>query len=84
MQPKHSKTLAAIFARPTQGSIRFCDVEALVKALGGDVREGRGSRVVLQIGDTVKHAHRPHPAKEAKKYQVEENRAWLQEQGIKP
>jgi len=55
-----------------------------VLGLGGEVREGSGSRVALQLGAAVKHAHRPHPGKEAKKYQVEEIRAWLADQGKAP
>ena len=84
MNAKHRKTLEAIFARPTSGAVRFSDIEALVIGLGGEVREGSGSRVALQLGAAVKHAHRPHPGKEAKKYQVEEIRAWLAEQGQTP
>jgi hypothetical protein len=38
----------------------------------------------MQINDSVKHAHRPHPGKEAKKYRIEQIRAWLSEQGIQP
>lgn len=84
MNRKHRKTLEAIFAKPTTGTLKFSDIEALVIALGGTVKEGEGSRVALRIGDAVKHAHRPHPGKEAKKYQVEEVRAWLKAQGIEP
>ncbi len=82
MNSKHSKTLQAIFAKPTQGSIKFGDIESLVVALGGTIREGEGSRVALQLNGKVKHAHRPHPGKEAKRYQVEEIRAWLQSTGV--
>lgn len=82
MNSKHAKTLQSIFAKPTQGSIKFGDIESLVVALGGVVREGEGSRVALQLNGKVKHAHRPHPGKEAKKYQVEEIRAWLQSTGV--
>jgi len=56
----------------------------LVVALGGSVREGDGSWVALHLGGFVKHAHRPHPGKEAKKYQIEEIRLWLEAQGIRP
>jgi predicted metal-dependent peptidase len=84
MNAKHRKTLEAIFARPTSGSVKFSEIEALVLGLGGEVREGFGSRVVLQLGAVVKHAHRPHPGKDAKKYQVEEIRAWLADQGKAP
>ena len=80
----HVKTLRAIFTKPTQASISFSDIEALVVALGGNVRQGEGSRVSLQLGDFLKNAHRPHPGKEARRYQVEEIRAWLEQQGVKP
>jgi hypothetical protein len=84
MNARHRRTLRAIFTRPTSGSVKFSDIEALILALGGEVREGAGSRVAMQINDSVKHAHRPHPGKEAKKYQIEQIRAWLSEQGIQP
>lgn len=84
MNSKHRKTLTAIFSKPTPGSIKFSDVEALVIALGGEVREGDGSRVALYLQGGVKHAHRPHPGKEAKRYQITEIRAWLQAVGVKP
>jgi len=44
---RHRKTLAAIFARPTSPSIVFSDIESLIKALGGSVREREGSRIKL-------------------------------------
>jgi hypothetical protein len=84
MNSKHRKTLEAIFTKPTSGAVKFSAIETLVVALGGKVKEGDGSRVALRIGDAVKHAHRPHPDKEAKKYQVEEIRAWFIAQGIEP
>jgi hypothetical protein len=84
MNAKHTKILQAIFAKPTASSLRFADIESLVAALGGSVREGDGSRVALHLGGSIKHAHRPHPGKEAKKYQIEEIRLWLEAQGIRP
>jgi len=77
MKAKHRKTLAAIFAKPTKANIKFSDIESLVKALGGEVREGDGSRVVLELSSTREYTHRPHPGKEAKKYMVEKIREWL-------
>jgi hypothetical protein len=77
MKTKHRKILAAIFAKPTSGNIKFSDIESLVEALGGEVREGDGSRVVLELSGTRQYAHRPHPGKEAKKYMVEKIREWL-------
>jgi hypothetical protein len=77
MKAKHRRTLEAILSTPTRGGIVFSDIEALVGALGGDSREGAGSRIVFEIGGCRTYLHRPHPGKEAKKYQVEELREWL-------
>jgi len=44
MKAKHSKTLQAIFTRPTLATVVFLDVEALVLALGGEVVEGAQGR----------------------------------------
>ncbi|MBI5921734.1 MAG: type II toxin-antitoxin system HicA family toxin [Betaproteobacteria bacterium] len=84
MKSKHAKTLRAIFTKPTLATVAFTDIEMLIVGLGGKVAEGKGSRVALHLGDTVKHAHRPHPGKEAKKYQIEEICLWLESQGVKP
>ena len=83
MKAKHSRTLEAIFSVPTRGAIVFSDIEALIRALGGEVREGEGSRVVFELKGSRKYLHRPHPGKEARKYQVEELREWLDKLEVK-
>ena len=82
MNGKHTKTLRSVFATPIEGNIKFSDIEALVVGLGGEVREGDGSRVALLLNGGVKHAHRPHPGKEAKRYQVKEIKEWLMAVGV--
>ena len=77
MKAKHRRTLEAIFAVPTRAGIVFSDIEALVTAIGGKVREGEGSRVVFELNGIRRYFHRPHPGKEAKEYQVEELREWF-------
>jgi hypothetical protein len=81
---KHRKTLAAIFAHPTSASIPFADIEALVRAHGGTVAEREGSRVKIELSGEQWRCHRPHPGKEAKRYQVEEAREFLERAGVKP
>jgi len=81
---KHRKTLVAIFARPTSASIVFADIEALVKALGGTVSEREGSRVRVELNGEQWRCHRPHPGKEAKRYQVEEVRELMERAGVQP
>jgi hypothetical protein len=79
---KHQKTLAALFALPTSASVVFADIEALLKALGATVLERRGSRVKVELRGEQWRAHRPHPGREAKRYQVEEVRELLERLGI--
>jgi hypothetical protein len=84
MKAKHRRILEAIYAIPTRGGIVFSDIEALVVAIGGNVREGEGSRIVFELKGKRKYLHRPHPGKEAKKYQVEELREWLRQLEVMP
>ena len=70
-----------MFARPTSPSFVFADIEALVVALGGTVAEREGSRVRIVLLGEHWRCHRPHPGKEAKRYQGEE---LLERLGIKP
>ena len=83
MNSRHRKTLAAIFARPTSASIAFADIEALIKALGGSVSEREGSRLRIELNGEQWRCHRPHPGKEAKRYQVEEARELLERAGVR-
>ncbi|MGF6774233.1 hypothetical protein P3T18_006748 [Paraburkholderia sp. GAS199] len=82
MKSKHFGVLCAVFRKPTPSGIVFSDIEALIVALGGEVREGSGSRVALELRDTRCFMHRPHPGKEARRYQVEALREWLSELGL--
>ena len=84
MNSKHCKTLETIFDKPVSNTIKFKDIEKLVIALGGEVVEGTGSRVALYLKGGVKHTHRPHPGKEAKRYQIQEICTWLQSLGVTP
>lgn len=61
MNSKQQKTFNAIFTRPTQGNIRFCDIEKLIVALGGTIEEGNGSRVKFALNGAEWHGYRPHP-----------------------
>ncbi len=84
MNAKHRKTLLAIFSRPTSTSVVFNDIEALIRALGGSISEREGSRVKMELKGEQWRCHRPHPGKEAKRYQVEEARELLERVGVLP
>ena len=84
MKAKHRKILLTIFARPTSATVVFSNIESLVIALGGNVTEREGSRVKIVLQGEQWHCHRPHPGKEAKRYQVEEFRELLERAGVTP
>ena len=60
----------AIFTTPTRANIKFSDIEKLLVSLGAIRVEGDGSRVSFELNERQTFAHRPHPNKEAKKYQL--------------
>lgn len=84
MTSKHAKTLLAVFAKPTTATLEWNKIEALLIAVGCRVIEGRGSRVRFEFESKVAAFHRPHTAKEAKSYQVEQAREFLISIGVKP
>jgi hypothetical protein len=66
MKAKHRRILEAIFAVPTRGGIVFSDIEALILALGGDVREGSGFRIVFELKGADSSFIDPTPARKKK------------------
>ncbi|MEN9873884.1 MAG: hypothetical protein RL186_781 [Pseudomonadota bacterium] len=84
MNSRHRKTLQSLFAEPVSGTIRWDDIEALLVAVGAEVIEGSGSRVRFHMDGKIETFHRPHPEKEAKRYQVKAARAYLTRLGVKP
>ena len=84
MNSKQAKTLAALFAEPTSASIEWVAIENLLIAVGCKIIEGAGSRVRFECKGLVASFHRPHPNKEAKRYQVRDARDFLIKLGIKP
>jgi len=84
MNSKQQKTLESLFSKPTLANIEWDRIESLLIAVGCKCIEGNGSRVRFVHGTTVGAFHRPHPAKEAKPYQVEDVRKFLEHIGVKP
>jgi HicA toxin of bacterial toxin-antitoxin, len=84
MNSAHTKTLATIFAKPTTQSLEWRKVEALLMALGAKMAEGAGSRVAFILNGIRVDFHRPHPGKEAKRYQVRAVCEFLQSAGVSP
>jgi hypothetical protein len=81
---KQRKTLAAVFTDPVPSSIEWAAIESLLESIGCRVVEGSGSRVRFLHGAEFESFHRPHPAKEAKRYQVRLAREFLIRIGVTP
>ena len=84
MNNKHRKTLTTVFMDPVSGTMEWVAIEKLLIAAGASVIEGSGSRVRFVKNNEVETFHRPHPAKEAKRYQVRAARKFLEKIGVTP
>lgn len=84
MNAAHRKILIAIFTDPVSKSLEWRRIEALLVTIGCQVIEGNGSRVRFEKDGTIGTFHRPHPAKEAKPYQVRDARQFLETIGVRP
>lgn len=84
MNKSHRATLLAIFSLPVPATMKWRKIESLFVALGAKTIEGSGSRVRFELNGIIVTFHRPHPAKEAKPYQVKDARAFLENAGVKP
>lgn len=84
MNSKQRRTLAAIYRNPVPGTLAWADIESLLVSIGCKVVEGSGSRVTFDFEGDLASFHRPHPEKEAKRYQVKDAREFLKKIGIEP
>ena len=84
MKRKHRKTLQAIFARPVSANIQWGDAVSLMTALGAEVVEREGSRVVFILAGRINVQHRPHPNPSMDKGAVADLRDFLKSCGIEP
>jgi hypothetical protein len=81
---KHDKTLAAVFADPVRANLRWADIEALFKHVGGIIENREGSRIHVTLMGVDASFHRPHPSPKTKKAAVKAVRRFLAEAGVTP
>ncbi len=67
-----------------QAGILWRDIEIMLKALGAEVSERRGSRVCISLNGIDAVFHRPHPRKETDKGAISSMRRFLKEAGVQP
>ena len=84
MNKSDRKTLNDIFSQPVPATLEWRRIESLFVSLGAQTVEGAGSRVRFDLNGIVAAFHRPHPAKEAKPYQVKDAKTFLENAGVKP
>jgi hypothetical protein len=84
MNAKNRKTLGLIFQNPLKSDIPWKDIESLFAAFGGDMSEGRGSRVRVALNGVRAVFHRPHPRNETDKGALLSVRRFLTTAGVKP
>ena len=82
LSKRHQRTLEAIFRTQTPATLQWRRMEALFMALGATKEEGKGSIVIFKLKNEDVLFHRPHPRKEAKRYQVRKAREFLEQVGI--
>ena len=75
-------TLVKIFHKPERADIEWKKIESLLRALGAEITEGRGSRVRIHLNGIRGVFHRPHPEKITDKGAVKSVRRFLAEGGI--
>ncbi|MDE1475665.1 type II toxin-antitoxin system HicA family toxin [Xenorhabdus bovienii] len=84
LRTRQQKTLEQIFKTPVPAGIKWSDIESLIKALGGEVKEGRGSRCKFLLNGKIANFHRPHPSPDTDKSAVAGLREWLESAGVTP
>ena len=84
MNNRQRRTLEAIYVDPVSPATAWTDIESVLIASGCRVIEGTGSRVRFECRGMIATFHRPHPAKEAKRYQVRDAREYLEKLGVMP
>jgi hypothetical protein len=84
MGKKHRRTLQAFFEEPVRANVNWSDVEALFRATGAELSEGRGSRVRVALNGVRAIFHRPHPRKETDRGALRSVRGFLTAAGVVP
>ena len=79
MNRKNQRTLDRIVEKPERSDIPWNDIEGLIIALGGEIYEGRGSRVRIYLKGVRAVFHRPHPKRVTNKGAVSSVRRFLKE-----
>ena len=81
---KHYRILESMFKKPTPSGIRWTDIVTMLEAVGIEVSQRSGSRVLLKKGADRMVVHRPHPEMETGRATVRDIAAFLESIGVSP
>ena len=84
LSSKHRATLESVFETPTRPDIPWRSIEALFVALGGEITQGRGSRVRIAVLGRRANFHEPHPERDTDRGAVKDVRDFLISLGVRP
>ena len=84
MNRKRRETLERVFADRTLANLPWRDIEALFRALGAVISEGKGSRVRVELNDRRATFHRPHPSPLTDRGALKAVRTFLENAGVRP
>lgn len=84
MNTRQRATVDSIFEKPVRSDINWADIENLLKALGAEITEGRGSRARVVLNGEKAVFHRPHPERITDRGQVVSVRRFLENAGLGP
>lgn len=82
LRKRQRDTLRQIFKTPTACGLKWKDVESLILAMGGEIKEGNGSRIRFLLNGSIARFHRPHPSPDTDKGAVVNLREWLESIGV--
>ena len=80
---KQKRTLKSLFKVPVLSNIKWRDIISLLKSLGAEISEGKGSRTRIKLNGIRAVFHRPHPEKETDKGAVNSVKKFLENTGVK-
>ncbi len=84
LRNRQKETLEQIFKLPVPSNVKWISIESLITALGGEIKEGTGSRVRFLLNGSIARLHRPHPNPDTDKGALVSLREWLESIGVTP
>lgn len=81
---RNRRTLRTVFEDPLRSDVKRRDIETLLRALGADLTEGRGSRLRVHLNGLRAVVHRPHPEPNTDKGALGSLRQFLRQASVEP